>query len=698
MLSEMGSHRLCYRFAALVLLGLAWTAASASSTPVRPLSATPESAGTDSPSLTIDVAEYERMWRLGSVLVQGFPLADGATVDLELVAFDVAPRARFVAGGAEGDQPFDPPPMRFFRGRVLGEADSSAYLWMGLERIGGFVRSGVQGPATWIFGPAAARSDRPESMEHIVLRADGWRPEGAPPFCANQTPESSRQQPRLGARGASDALLKFEIALDATVDFFREFHDLDDATSYVLSLIGAVSTIYEQEVNTLIEVVFLRIFTTPSNPYGAPGNPVELLDSLITEWTTNPAVMNVPRDVAHVLHFTGGTGGLANIDSLCDTDLGYAASYVFASYTYPDPAYTYDAYVVSHELGHNAGTNHTHCYEPPIDICGAETNCYEGPTVQTPGTIMSYCDEVELVFHPRVFDVVRPVLESAACVSAAGDPGAIGVGGSPGLELGKTKVTYELKNDDGVSDGSQGIAGTVQQAWVKRFTPPCYPFVLTRIDTLFEGLNVEVGRPIELLVYTDPAASGDVAGSTLTYTEPRQIELISLEEWNEYTLATPVELETGDYYVGFFDLLADPATNSLARWDLNPPADDSYVAYDTTDPSGYTLDNNRSWMTRAHGHCGEPTLRLSWDEPCNEASVPGQDFGVYQGTLGPPFDSHASLTCTTGSDRSWTLPGIPLNDRYFIVVPSGPDAEGAYGSVPVAAEPCRPSQEIGRCD
>jgi len=687
----------------LVLLSLACVAPCAiagshPSTPVRAVSATPTSSERPALSLTIDVVEYERMWRRGSVLMQGFPLPAGGDLDLELVAFEVAPRrARFVVGRPGTDQPFDPPSMRFFRGHVFGEPDSLAYVWMGRGRIGGFVRTDASGPRTWIFGPRAARSDQPGSQEHVVLRADGWRPEGTEPFCATDVLELSRKPLPLGATAASDALLKFEVAIDTTVDFFREFQNLDDATSYVLSLMGAVSTLYEQELSTLIEVVFLRVFNVPSNPYGTPGNPVELLDSLMAEWTTNPEVMDVQRDVAHVLHFTGGTGGLANIDALCDSDLGYAASYVFANYTYPTSAYTYDAYVVAHELGHNVGTNHTHCYEPPIDLCGAEPGCYQGPIVQTPGTIMSYCNEVDLVFHSRVFDVMRPRLESALCVSAAGDPGAIGVGGSPGLELGKSLVSYGLENDDGVSDGSQGITGTVQQAWVKRFTPPCYPFLLTRVDVQFEGLNVEVGRPIEVLVYTDPAATGDVIGSTLVYTEPREIELTSLEKWNEYTLATPVKLEAGDYYVGFFDLLADETNNHLVRWDLNLTGD-SYLAYDSTDPASYTLDHNRTWMTRVRGHCGEPTLQVSWGAPCNETSVPGQDFGVYQGTLSPPFDDHASLTCTTGGDRSWALPGVPEGDAYFVVVPLDENAEGDYGSVPVAAAPCRPLQEIGVCD
>ena len=70
--------------------------------------------------------------------------------------------------------------------------------------------------------------------------------------------------------------------------------------------------------------------------------------------------------------------------------------------------------LVAHELGHNFSSPHTHCYVPEIDQCANESGCYEGPIVESVGTIMSYCNSADPFFHPRVEDErIRPAAEAA---------------------------------------------------------------------------------------------------------------------------------------------------------------------------------------------------------------------------------------------------------------------------------------------
>ncbi len=120
---------------------------------------------------------------------------------------------------------------------------------------------------------------------------------------------------------------------------------------------------------------------------------------------------------------------------------------------YPTFAFTYDAYIVAHEIGHNFGLVHTHqCYwDPPIDTCYTKDDtiwglrlgdaCDSLPVIPhtNPGSIMSYCananyaihhDSIQyytlrLTFTPKVDSVLRMDAENSACLQAPPDSASI---------------------------------------------------------------------------------------------------------------------------------------------------------------------------------------------------------------------------------------------------------------------------------
>jgi hypothetical protein len=591
--------------------------------------------------------------------------------------------------------------MRFFRGRVRDREGSLAYLWIHGRRLGGFVELGAGPDETglqhrFLFGPRSPRPAGSGTDEHAIAADLGSFAEGAP-YCAGEAdlpgvPDRLASLPRPGM--APGTLLKASLALDATVEFYAHFGDLEAASAYVASLVGAVSAIYEADLDCQVQLGFLRVFTAEPDPYRSSGvSTSTLLADLRAEWTTNPALLAVPRAVTHLLTVAPGVGGRAYLDVLCNTAFGYGVSAVHGTYTYPAPGYTWDADVVAHELGHNFGSPHTHCYTPEVDRCyNAEGGCYSGPVEPSVGTVMSYCHLVAskvLAFSDPEQQVMRPRIEAAACIEAAGSPGEVAGAGAAALMVVKEKLPQDLVADDGAGNGSSGYTGASQAAWVKRFTPPCAPYRLDAVEIQVNHPSVAAGRPLQMLVYEDPGGSGTPAGSTLVHVQDVTLATVG-QPFNALALDAPYTSAGGDLYLGFYDLVNDPEDTFIMVFDTSRTGD-SFRKANSTGPSGYGALNGSTFLIRARGACpGIDALRLSWGAPCNDATVPGQDYALYEGTIAGAFDDAASLACGTGKARTHALV-TPVDSRFYQVAPLTSVAEGSLGPLtPVPAVTCLP--------
>jgi hypothetical protein len=676
--------------------------------------------------LEIDLAGRRRLLETGRGRVRSFPLPDRAPVDLELESFRLlAPGARFVVVDADGARDVPPPPVRTFRGRVGDDPDSLVALTFFGDRMAGFVRTW---DAEYVVGPEVFDADDSANASvWVKLRQDP--PNGERPFtCGDTALDLALQDAADGLQPAAEGdrrlvsslayggpagsgestssidgstLLTATLAVDATVEFHDHFGSLTATQNYILNLLAQVSTIYESEVLVRIEVGYLRVFTAEPDPYtdGSTSTSVLLAD-LRSEWTANQT--GVERTVTHLLSVRpSGGAGLSYVDVLCNTYYGYGVSTISAN------GGSWEKEMVAHELGHNFSSRHTHCYTPEIDQCyNSESGCYDGDEVPTVGTIMSYCSQTDTLFHPRVKDEqIRPAAEAAypACIGTAGLPGAIGQGDDGSLRLNKPAAcpAETLRNDDGGCNSRLGYGGTTRIAWIERFTPSCYPFRLTTAQVLIDhASSVAPGRPIRLLVYTDPAGGGDPAMATLVHSEDVTVQVVSSVTFNDYPLSDPVVIASGDYYIGFYDLEADPADTFIATLDSSRSGD-SWFAANSTSPEAFNAYGSGTWMIRGGGGAVEAgSVRLEWDNPCNTEATPNQDYAIYTGALGD-YVNPSILTCTTGRSRSH-LVSDPAG-AFFLVVPTTIAAEGSYGldgsgaeRLPAAVS-CKP-QEIGSCD
>ena len=190
--------------------------------------------------------------------------------------------------------------------------------------------------------------------------------------------------------------------------------------AYVTDLMGYISSQYESEVGTRLNVTQINVYSSPADPWAGDSD-FTLLNELINHWNT-PSRFSQPRHHVHLLS-ARPIGGRAPINTLGNKKSAYGVSGgISGQFSASNPRVVWDAKVIAHEIGHAFGSSHTHSFDNPylgsseggaIDCCYSEPSgaqCINllggtGRSGQLPGinsitggsagtgagTIMSYC-------------------------------------------------------------------------------------------------------------------------------------------------------------------------------------------------------------------------------------------------------------------------------------------------------------------
>ncbi|HWP65091.1 MAG TPA: M12 family metallo-peptidase [Candidatus Limnocylindria bacterium] len=343
----------------------------------------------------------------GRLRVDGLRL-DGRGVALDLERFEVwAPDAEVWVGGVRRNAP----ETAYFRGTVAGEPDSLVFLAVRSgDAVGGLV---FRGGAYHSLG----RARRSGALR--ARKVDLSSVEGVPFGCETDALPAVPQASALvmaerAVAAASSAAYTARIAVETDYEYFAKFGSAGAALDYMGDLIGYASVVYAREVNTSLVISWSRLWTggAASDPWTVTSGTSGALNEFLTYWRANMG--GVDRTVAHMLSGKGLGGGIAYLSVLCDQQYGYGLSgNIDGSFSWDgdathDPAnVVWDIIVVSHELGHNFSSPHTHDYcnyggnVEPVDRCyqgcaGTGTGlpaCTATPTAfgGGKGTIMSYC-------------------------------------------------------------------------------------------------------------------------------------------------------------------------------------------------------------------------------------------------------------------------------------------------------------------
>lgn len=361
---------------------------------------------------------------LDRVVLRNFPMAGGATVDLELDQVDLdSLRFGFQVDGEPVPGLLEGLDLSVWTGTILGTDGSEAVVSFSNRGVRGWVTDGATlshllpepGPSNdwsrsevWLTSEQGLRELGVENDFQCGL--EGIDPEITPTF--------GRSEGETAFAGASCQVRECPIAIETDYQLNQVFGgDLAAETAHISSLLAAGSARYQEQIDTFLTYPYVQFYTTSNDPWSTPdsgGGSITMLNEFVSAWSGN-----VPAG-AILGHFLSGAnlgGGVAYLDAICDTSqsFSFAVSGNMDGQTqFPITVnpFNWEFIVFTHETGHNFGSPHTHDYSPQIDNC-AGGNCISN------GTVMSYChlcpggmNNMTTFFHPTVVNLMKGVADN----------------------------------------------------------------------------------------------------------------------------------------------------------------------------------------------------------------------------------------------------------------------------------------------
>ena len=239
-------------------------------------------------------------------------------------------------------------------------------------------------------------------LDKLKLKAKS----SAPSVVVRQTAQT---EPLVAALPAGQ-LYQATIAIESDGEFYALFGNSSNATQYIANLFAYATTIYERETQTRLTLGEINLWTNAAtDPWTFTDTEFGLYD-FQDYWIANKS--SVSRTTAHFLSGKNLGGGIAYLGVLCNNDYGYGLSAsIRGDFSLANPQPIWDIIVVTHEIGHNFDSEHTHDYQGiggdanPVDSCmlGGPSGPYSagylpglaslsgGAPGAGNGSIMSYC-------------------------------------------------------------------------------------------------------------------------------------------------------------------------------------------------------------------------------------------------------------------------------------------------------------------
>lgn len=415
----------------------------------------------DAVYLQLNRGRLQRFWsNPAKDVTLEIPVGNGRYIELEMTQVNIVSKD-FKVTTSSGKEEFTAPTGFFYHGVVKGDPGSLAALSVFGDEIRVLMSDREGNYVLGALGPAD------EKTGNYILYNDR-KLEAKNPFeCHvpdNALYDRMKRLPETKASPAADGdCVKTYVECDQAM-YLSFGSNTGSVVNYVLGLYNEVEIMYRAEqIN--IEVSQIFIWTTPDPYVAATGtdDALELFGENLQD--------NYTGRLAHLLSTRSLGGGLAWIDVLCSSyytfmadfdddgmdELHHAGPYAVSAIdpTFANvPTYSWSVMVVTHEMGHNFGSPHTHACawngdNTQIDDCGnsaaggdgvfdddddgVEDNGCFNPFAMPPqtriipaggGTVMSYCHQnavginLALGFGAQPGDLIRGRVAGAVCLAA----------------------------------------------------------------------------------------------------------------------------------------------------------------------------------------------------------------------------------------------------------------------------------------
>src|SRR5690606_12344674 len=210
-----------------------------------------------------------------------------------------------------------------------------------------------------------------------------------------------------------------QVYVECDYDAYQENgSSVPNTEEWVGELWNEVTTLYDNE-DVPVAVSDIHVYTS-SDPFAN----LNTTSAILGAFRAHIDTLTYNGRLAHLLSTRSIGGGIAYLNTLCNTN-GYqvAVSASLSTNIIPVPSFSWTVEVVTHEMGHNLGSPHTHACawngnNTAIDGCGptagySEGSCPMAPLPTNGGTIMSYCHLVSGVginfnngFGPQPGDLI----------------------------------------------------------------------------------------------------------------------------------------------------------------------------------------------------------------------------------------------------------------------------------------------------